>query len=534
MSHQKPTVNQLTHSDDQFRLLVEQVQDYAIFLLDPTGHVATWNAGAERIKGYSTSEIIGQPYTTFFTEEDRATSKPERLMRRARRHGRVEDEGWRVRKDGSRFWADAVLTALHDAEGHLLCYAKVTRDLTARRQLEEQRSLIKALQETAEASARSRADVEADRILLHTVVRQMPAGVIVAASPTGKLILGNEQVEQIFRHPFHASKNVAEYVVYRGFHPDGRPYRSEDWPLARTLMTGEVVRDEEIEILRGDGSRGIILASAAPVHDRQGEIVAGVVTFTDITERKQIEREREHLLASEAVARVEAERGREQLQQFLGMVAHDLRNPLTSILASAQLLDRREMSPDRRERRERTAATIANQAHRMNAMIDSLVDAACIGAGELKMQPAPMDLVALERQVVEARQVTTAQHYLLLEAPDRLEGTWDAARLEQAMDNLIGNAIKYSPNGGEVRVRIERQDGQALVSVTDQGLGVHPKELPQLFQLFSRLGSAGTIEGSGLGLYIVRGIVEAHGGRIWAESAGPGQGSTFYLTLPLG
>jgi signal transduction histidine kinase len=145
-----------------------------------------------------------------------------------------------------------------------------------------------------------------------------------------------------------------------------------------------------------------------------------------------------------------------------------------------------------------------------------------------------MDLVALARQVVESRQVTTAQHHILLEAPERVEGTWDAARLEQAMDNLVGNAIKYSPNGGQVRVRIERQDSQGLVSVSDQGLGMRPKELPQLFQLFSRLESAGTIEGSGLGLYIVRGIVEAHGGRIWAESAGPGQGSTFYLTLPLG
>lgn len=357
----------------------------------------------------------------------------------------------------------------------------------------------------------------------------MPAGVIVAASPTGNLILGNEQVEQIFRHPFHASQNVAEYAVYLGFYPDGRPYRPEEWPLARTLLTGEVVRDEEIEILRGDGSRGIILASAAPVHDRQGEIVAGVVTFTDIAERKQIEREREHLLASEAVARAEAVTRREQLQRFLGMAAHDLRNPLTSILASAQLLERHGTSPDHRER---TAVMIANQARRMNAMVDALVDAARIGAGELKIQPAPMDLVALERQVIEARQVTTAQHHILLEAPERLEGTWDAARLEQAMDNLIGNAIKYSPNGGEVRIRIERQDSQALVSVSDQGL--RPEELTQLFQLFSRLGSAGTIEGSGLGLYIVRGIVEAHGGRIWAESAGPGQGSTFYLTLPLG
>jgi PAS domain S-box-containing protein len=378
MSDQETSVQQLRQSDEQFRLLVEQVQDYAIFLLDPTGHVATWNTGAERIKGYTAAEIIGQSYEVFFTEEDRATSKPEYLMMRAREHGRVEDEGWRVRKDGSRFWADAVLTVLHDAEGYLRGYAKVTRDLTA---------------------------------------------------------------------------------------------------------------------------------------------------------HKKIEQEREHLLAATEAARAEAVRGREQMQWFLGMVAHDLRNPLSSILASAQLLERQGTSPDHRAS---SAAIIANQARRMNAMIDLLVDAARIGVGELKVQPAPMDLVALAREVVEARQVTTAQHHILLEAPPRLDGTWDAARLEQVMDNLIGNAIKYSPSGGEVHLLIVRQDNQALVTVSDQGLGLHPDELPQLFQLFSRLESARTIEGSGLGLYIVRGIVEAHGGRIWAESAGSGQGSTFGLTLPIG
>jgi PAS domain S-box-containing protein len=378
MSDQKTTVHQFQQSDDQFRLLVEQVQDYAIFLLDLTGHVATWNAGAERIKGYTAPEIMGQSCKVFFTEEDRSMRKPERLMMRAREHGRVEDEGWRVRKDGSRFWADAVLTTLHDAEGHLIGYAKVTRDLT---------------------------------------------------------------------------------------------------------------------------------------------------------ERKKTEQEREYLLAREEVARAEAEHGREQLQRFLGVVAHDLRNPLASILASAQLLERHGASPDHRESK---AAMIVNQARRMNAMVGELVDAARIGAGQLKVRLAPMDLVALACQVAEARQVTTAKHTILVEAPEQLEGTWDAARLEEVMDNLIGNAIKYCPDGGEVRLRIERQDGQALVSVSDQGPGVRAEEMPRLFQLFSRLESAGTIEGSGLGLYIVRGIVEAHGGRVWAESAGSGQGSTFSLTLPLG
>src|SRR5262245_26390543 len=319
MSDQKPAVNQFQESNEQFRLLVEQVQDYAIFLITPTGHVATWNAGAERIKGYTAQEIIGQPYATFFTEEDRATGKPERLMLHAREHGRVEDEGWRVRKDGSRFWADGVLTALHAAEGHLRSYAKITRDLTERRQLDEQRSLIQALQATAEARDQALAEVEADRTLLHTVVRQMPAGVIVAASPTGRLILGNEQVEQIWRHPFLASANVAAYAEYGGFHLDGRPYRPEEWPLARTLLSGEVIKDEEVEILRGDGSRGIVLVSAVPVHNRQGEIVAGVTAFTDITERKQSEREREHLLALEQAAKAEAVCRREELQRFLSV-----------------------------------------------------------------------------------------------------------------------------------------------------------------------------------------------------------------------
>ena len=125
-------------SDELLRLLVDRVEDYAIFVLDRAGRIATWNPGAERIKGYSAQDIIGQPYATFFTEEDRQAGKPERLLRRARIDGRVEDVGWRVRKDGSRFWADAVLTALYDPHGSLRGYAKVTRALTERQRAEEQ------------------------------------------------------------------------------------------------------------------------------------------------------------------------------------------------------------------------------------------------------------------------------------------------------------------------------------------------------------------------------------------------------------
>ena len=139
MSERRHADEELRRSEERFRLLVESVQDYAIFMLDPQGNVATWNAGAERIKGYRVDEIVGRHFSRFYTEEDRAAGRPQRLLAAAARDGRVEDEGWRVRKDGSRFWADVVLTAVHDASGALVGFAKVTRDLTERRLGEEER-----------------------------------------------------------------------------------------------------------------------------------------------------------------------------------------------------------------------------------------------------------------------------------------------------------------------------------------------------------------------------------------------------------
>jgi PAS domain S-box-containing protein len=149
-------------NEEQLRLLVAQVQDYAIFLIDPDGRIASWNLGAERIKGYSAEEIIGQAYASFFTPEDQAAGRPERLLHAARVSGRVADEGWRVRKDGTRFWADAVLTALYDAKGHLRGYAKVTRDLTERRRAEQEREAqAAALQQRSAELREVNAELEA-------------------------------------------------------------------------------------------------------------------------------------------------------------------------------------------------------------------------------------------------------------------------------------------------------------------------------------------------------------------------------------
>jgi signal transduction histidine kinase len=169
----------------------------------------------------------------------------------------------------------------------------------------------------------------------------------------------------------------------------------------------------------------------------------------------------------------------------------------------------------------------------MDKLLGDLVDAAHIGTGHFQVQPEQTDLVAIARQAIETAAITATTRRIVLDAPERLEGEWDRERLAQVLDNLIRNAVKYSPGGGEIRVRVWREGDAARVSVFDEGLGIRPDDLPRLFQPFARSETGEQITGSGLGLYIARGIVEAHGGHLWAESAGLGKGAAFSFGLPL-
>jgi signal transduction histidine kinase len=227
----------------------------------------------------------------------------------------------------------------------------------------------------------------------------------------------------------------------------------------------------------------------------------------------------------------EAQEARQQLQQFLGMVSHDLAQPLTTIQGYVQLLSRQtgRMRPESGQRAQTAIEAAVQQMHRL---VDDLKDAAHIGSGRFTIRPGRMDLVVLLRAVVTEQQATTSRHHLRLEASEQVEGNWDRDRLHQLFTNLISNAIKYSPEGGEVCIRVQQTPQEVLVSVADRGLGMTPEQRAVLFQPFTRLNHAEVVPGSGLGLYISKGIVEAHGGRIWVESEA-GQGTTFSVALPL-
>lgn len=177
-------------------------------------------------------------------------------------------------------------------------------------------------------------------------------------------------------------------------------------------------------------------------------------------------------------------------------------------------------------------STLVDVARRMDRLVDDLMDVSRIESGRFSVQPRPTDLVQIARSVVEVQQAATEKHRIVLEAPDRLEGMWDPDRLAQALTNLVSNAIKYSPGGGMVWVRVRADAAAAEVSVTDQGMGIYSEALPYLFQPYARLDHRKRVPGVGLGLYITKAIIEAHGGQIWASSPGPGRGSTFSFRLP--
>jgi PAS domain S-box-containing protein len=264
---------ELLRSREQFRLLVEGVEDYAIFLLDPSGHISTWNSGAQQIKGYQAGEIIGQHFSCFYPEEDIAAGKPARLLRIAAAEGRVEDEGWRIRKDGTRFWADVIITALKDQEGQLWGFAKVTRDMTDRRKAEEER--IKLLELAKE---------EEERQHLQALIDTSPVGVLVVNAPTRQVALVNPEMQRIGGFSYQPGKTLDECdqgLIYRK--PDGQPYEPEDLPLRRALGHGETVRAEEVRIDFPDGTTISTLVNATPILDPGGQITSAIGIIQDLT-----------------------------------------------------------------------------------------------------------------------------------------------------------------------------------------------------------------------------------------------------------
>jgi two-component system phosphate regulon sensor histidine kinase PhoR len=281
--------------------------------------------------------------------------------------------------------------------------------------------------------------------------------------------------------------------------------------LTGVLRRGEARRDVELDVWQ-DGHRTISL-SASPLQGGSGEPAGGVIVIRDVTEQRALDRIK---------ARV------------LQIASHDLQAPLTVVRGRAQYLARRlsQCPSDVEWLREGLSAIVA-QADRGTDMLRLLLDVSLVEGGRIDLRINSTDLVALVREVAEETGFLSEAHPICVDAPLKIQGEWDAARLRQVLQNLIRNAIKYSPGGGRVDVRVRVAKGKVRVSVRDHGIGLRPEETSRVFDQFYRAAAARRLEGSGLGLYICQAIVAAHGGHISAKSPGPGKGTTFTFVMPL-
>jgi PAS domain S-box-containing protein len=492
---ERPQRTDTEQTEDRLRLLVESVTDYAIFMLDPDGTVASWNAGAVRIKGYKAAEIIGQHFSRFYPAEAIAARWPEQELEAARKDGRFEDEGWRVRKDGTRFWANVVITALYDAGGELRGFGKVTRDLTERRKNEE----------------RLRTSEERFRLLVEGVRDYA----IFMLDPQGRVMSWNAGAEQI--KGYKPDEIIGQH--FSRFYPPEAIARG--WP------------DYELEVARAEGrfedegwrvrkDRSLFWANViiAALYGEDGRLRGYSKVTRDLTERKHVEA---------------LEEGRRQMTEFLAMLGHELRNPLAPIRNAVHVMARKKLDP---AANEWCREVIDRQVSQLARLVDDLLDVTRITSGKIIIHKEAMDLnLAVERAVESSRPAIEARRQSLslslAESPVQVEG--DMVRLSQAVLNLLNNAAKYTPEGGSIRCTVRRENGCAVVSVGDNGIGIPRNLLPKIFELFVQGDrSLDRAEGGlGVGLTLVDRLVRLHGGSVHAHSAGPGTGSEFIVRLPV-
>ncbi|MCC2677055.1 MAG: chemotaxis protein CheY [Ramlibacter sp.] len=479
-------------------MLVEAVVDYGIFVLDPDGRIATWNSGAQKLKGWRREEVLGRHFSIFYPPEAVASGWPEEELRRATRDGRFEDEGWRVRKDGTRFWANVVITALRDpGTGELIGFAKVTRDLTERRRHEEQ------LRESEE-----RLRLLVDSIDNHAVFMLDAEGHIQSWNRGAEAINGYTGSEIVGQH----------FGVF--FSPEDRLAGKPEAELAHARRHGRF--EDEGWRLRKDGSRfwGKVVVTAVAGPDGR------LIGFAKVTQDLSLQRRLEDL-----------ERSTQRTNEFLAMLAHELRNPLAPIRNAVTILQKidEQVPPQVRKLRD----VVDRQVSQLTRLVDDLLDVSRLTSGKIKLRRQLVDMADVVARSIETvrPQIDARRHSLEVDVQqENVQVDGDAIRLGQVLQNLLVNAAKYTPEGGEIRVATRREGRGVTVSVHDNGRGIRAEELDHIFELFAQ-GQTGpdspTESGLGVGLALSRALVQMHGGSIAAHSEGPGRGSTFSFRLPL-
>jgi PAS domain S-box-containing protein len=489
----------LRRSEERFRLLVQGVTDYAIYMLDPNGVVASWNPGARRFKGYTEAEIIGEHFSRFYTDEDRQVDLPKRALETALREGKFEQEGWRVRKDGTRMWAHVVIDPIQDEQGNLLGFAKVTRDITERK-------------EAQEALRRSE---ERFRLLVQGVTDYA----IYMLDPEGHVTNWNSGAQRLkgYQEPEIVGQHFSTFYT-----PEDREAGLPKHALETAAREGRF--EKEGWRVRKDGTRFFAHVIIDAIRDEQGHLIGFAKVTRDITERKAAQEELEK-------ARAEAHQSQKlaAIAQLASGIAHDFNNLLTVVMGNLDMLKRAK--EERRPRLIDNALQAVEQARKLTGRLLAF-------SRRQTLVPQPVDLNGMIAGMDDML-TQSLRGDIRLEF-DLAEKVWpvevDPTQLQIALINLAVNARDAMPKGGTLRVKTENivlRNGKmreaVAISLTDTGVGIPEEALSQVFEPFFTTKEVG--EGTGLGLAQVYGFTQQSGGTVDIRSE-VGRGTTVTLYLP--
>ncbi|MCW3078345.1 MAG: sensor histidine kinase [Bacteroidetes bacterium] len=493
-----------------YQRMIEEIQDYAIILMDKNGIILNWNKGAQKIKGYSEKDILGKHFSIFYLEEDLKNNLPQKLMKEAEDTGRAAQEGWRKRKDGTRFWGSITITALHDDDNKVIGFSKVTRDLTDKKKAEDNLRL------SEERYHRMIAEVQDYAIILLSAdgtIENWNAGAEKIKGYTAKEVLGKKF--ELFYTEDDKKSNLPSKLL------------NEARENGKALQEGWRVRK--------DGSRfwGTIVITA--LHNKEGEVIGFSKVTRDLTQKKEAE---DKLAAYTA----ELEIQNSELEQFAYVASHDLQEPLRKIQTFTGLIQDNLDDP---EFVKTYFAKLDSSAQRMAELVKSLLNYSRLSQHKEKEYEDKVDLKTLLKEVEEDFELLIEEKKAVIESHDLPVVYGNQMQLGQLFSNLIGNSLKFSTEKPLIKISSSLVNKYKIfeapktlienkyleLKFEDNGIGFEEQYSQKIFSLFQRLHGKQTYAGTGIGLALCKRIAENHGGYIYATSE-LGKGATFYVYLP--